>query len=189
MRKLFRDVNNNPRLWLKNVAEQFEVMGSSVSKCTIQRCLNRNVFHGRRPRRTQMHKPFHVAVRLNFVKSHLDNEEVFWNTVLWRDEKKVEIFGYNNVKTIWCKKSEPSLPKKTLPIVKHGGGSMIFWGCFSSSATGKLVAVEGIMKYDDYIDILKENIKTSARNLNLGRQWVFQHDNVPKNISKSTFFK
>ena len=132
MQKRCRDVNNNPRLLSKNVAEQLNVMGTSVSERTTQRCLNRHDFHDRRPRRTSLHKPCYVAAHLNFAKSHLDKEKAFLNTVLLSDETKLELFEGNNVKTIWRKRSEPFLPKNTLPTVRHGGGSMMFWGCFSS---------------------------------------------------------
>ena len=40
------------------------------------------------------------------------------------------------------------------------------------------------MKKDNYVDILKQNLKTSVRKLKLGRKWVFQMDNDPKNTSK-----
>ena len=41
MRKLRRPVSNNSRLLFKNVAKQLDAMRTSVSKRTIQRCLNR----------------------------------------------------------------------------------------------------------------------------------------------------
>ena len=83
------------------------------------------------------------------------------------------------------KKGEAFLPKNTVPTVKHGGGSLMFWGAFSSSGTGKLVAIKGIMKSEHYIRILDENLKVSAQNLGLGRCFIFQHDNDPKHRSKS----
>ena len=185
-RKLCREVNSNPRVVLNDVVEGLDAEGTTVSKRTIQRCLNKNSLYSHRPRQTPLHKPCHVAARLNFTKAHLDKEEGFWNKVLWSDETKIELFGHNDVKRIWRKKGEAFLPKNTVPTVKHGGGSMMFWGCFSSSGTGKLVAIEGLMKSDDYITILEENLKTSARSLGLGRRWFFQHDNDPKHKSKST---
>ena len=55
--------------------------------------------------------------------------------------------------------------------------------CISASGTGNFAKVEGIMKKDGYVKILKENLKQSAAKLGLGRRFVFQHDNDPKHPS------
>ncbi len=61
----------------------------------------------------------------------------------------------------------------------------MFWGCFSSRGTGQLIAIRGIMKSEDYIKILDENLQLSVQNLDLSRQFTFQQDNDPKHTSKS----
>jgi hypothetical protein len=45
------------------------------------------------------------------------------NKVLWSNETKIELFGLNAKCHIWRKPG-------TIPTVKHGGGSIIVWGCF-----------------------------------------------------------
>ena len=37
---------------------------------------------------------------------------------------------------------------------------------------------------ENYVDILKQHLKTSVRKLKLGRKWVFQMDNDPKRTFK-----
>ncbi|KAK3565026.1 hypothetical protein QTP86_032538 [Hemibagrus guttatus] len=76
-------------------------------------------------------------------------------------------------------------PKNTIPTVKHGGGNLMFWGCFSAGGPGNLIRVNGIMKKEQYIKILNNNIiRQSAEKLGLGHQWTFQHDNDPKHTAK-----
>ncbi|CDQ63325.1 unnamed protein product [Oncorhynchus mykiss] len=40
------------------------------------------------------------------------------------------------------------------------------------------------MREENYVDILKQHLKTSVRKLKLGHKWVFQMDNDPKHTSK-----
>ena len=61
----------------------------------------------------------------------------------------------------------------------------MLWGCFSASGPGNLVKVDGIMKKEQYIKILEENIKQSAEKLHLGENWTYQQDNDPKHTAKS----
>ena len=101
----------------------------------------------------------------------------FWEQVLWSDETKIELVWQNDVQKLWSKKGEAFLPKNTIPTLKHGGGSMTFWSCFSSRRTEQLIAIRGIMKSEDYVKILDENLQLSVQNLD--------QDNDPKCTSKS----
>lgn len=53
-------------------------------------------------------------------------------------------------------------------------------GCFSSAGIGNLVFIDGNMNGEMYRDILGKNLLESAKNLKMGNDWVFQHDDDPK---------
>ncbi len=65
--------------------------------------------------------------------------------------------------------------KFVLPIVKHGGGSVMVMGCMNAAGTGELQFIKGTMNANMYCDILKQIMMPSFRIL--GRRPVFQHDN------------
>ena len=94
------------------------------------------------------------------------------NKILCSDQIKIEIFGLNAKLHIWKKPG-------TIPTVKHGGGSIMLWGCFSVAGTGRLVWIEGKMNGAKYREILDENLRQSAQDLRLGRRFTFQKDTDP----------
>ena len=85
----------------------------------------------------------------------------------------------------WRKKGEAFLPKNTVPKLKHGGVSMMFSGCFSSRGMGQLIIIRGIMKSEDYIRILDENLQLSAQNSELCWRFTSEQDNDSKHMSES----
>uniref|UniRef100_A0AAZ3S7P5 Tc1-like transposase DDE domain-containing protein n=1 Tax=Oncorhynchus tshawytscha TaxID=74940 RepID=A0AAZ3S7P5_ONCTS len=60
----------------------------------------------------------------------------------------------------------------------------MLWGCFAVGETSALHKIDGIVREDNCVDILKRHLKTSVRKLKLSRKWVFQMDNDPKHTSK-----
>ncbi|KAK3511150.1 hypothetical protein QTP70_032158 [Hemibagrus guttatus] len=173
-----RGKKKNPRITTKAILMNLGSAGGNISRQTVQWTLHTAGFHGRRPRRTPLLQIRHTKACLAFANAHLDKEEDFWSSVLWSDETKIELFGHNDVAFIWRKKGEDFNPKNTIPTVKHGGGNLMFWGCFSAGGPGNLITVNGTMKKEQYIKILNNNIRQSAEKLGLG------HDNDPKHTAK-----
>ena len=52
------------------------------------------------------------------------------NKILWSDKSTVELLGLNAKCHIWRKPG-------TIPMVKHGGNSIMLWGCLSAVETSQ----------------------------------------------------
>lgn len=182
-RQLVRNMSRDPRLTVKTLVNDLATRGIIVSQKTISRALHRNGLRGCRPRKAPLLKKRHLQARLQYARDNLDRDYSYWKRVLWSDETKLELFGHRDTAYVWRKKGEAFNPKNTIPTVKHGGGSIMLWGCFSASGTGNLVKVDGIMNKEKYLAILKENLKQSAVKLGLRRHFIFQHDKDPKHTA------
>ncbi len=177
-RALVREVKKNPKITVAELQRCIREMGESCRKSTITAALHQSGLYGRVARR----KPLLSA---RYMK-HLKDSKMVTNKILWSDETKIERFGLNSNRYVWRKPGTAHHLSNTVPTVKHGGGSIMLWGCFSAAGTGRLVAIEGKMNAAKYRDILDENLLQSAQDLRLGRRFTFQQDNDPKHTAKIT---
>ena len=106
-----------------------------------------------------------------------------WKKILWSDEKKIELF--NSKRRTYCRrmKNEPLRSDTIQGTVKHGGGSVMFWGCFGGVGMGDIHQITGIMKKEEYHQILIKHAMPSGSRL-FGSGWTFQQDNHPKHKSR-----
>ncbi|KAI4882550.1 hypothetical protein NFI96_034484 [Prochilodus magdalenae] len=88
---------------------------------------------------------FFDQCRPKFANEHLDDSETDWEKVLWSKETNIELFGINSTCRVWRKRNADYDPKNTILTVKHGGGNIMFWGCFSAKGTGLLQRISGRM--------------------------------------------
>ena len=79
-----------------------------------------------------------------------------------------KLFGHNYHRHVWRKVNTAFKEKNLRPTVKHGGGSIMLWGCFAAAGTGRLVRVTGTMDSTAYQQILADNLQSSGRELGLG---------------------
>lgn len=185
-RALVREAAKRPMITLEELQKSTAQVGESVHRTTISRALHKSGLHGRVARRKPLLKERHKKSRLQFAKSHVGDTANMWKKVLWSDETKIELFGLNAKRYVWRKTNTAHHPEHTIPTVKHGGGNIMLWGCFSSAGTGKLVRVDGRMDGAKYRAILEENLLEAAKDLRLGRRFVFQQDNDPKHKARAT---
>uniref|UniRef100_A0A673ZRE0 Transposase Tc1-like domain-containing protein n=1 Tax=Salmo trutta TaxID=8032 RepID=A0A673ZRE0_SALTR len=183
---IMRKVRDQPRTTWQDLVNDLKRAGTTVSKKTISNTLRRHGLKSCSARKVPLLKPAHVQACLKFANDHLDDPEEEWEKVMWSDETKIELFGLNSTHRVWRKKKDEYNPKNTIPTVKHGGGNIILWGCFSAKGTGRLHRIEGRMDGAMYREILANNLLPSVRALKMGRGWVFQHDNDPKHTARAT---
>lgn len=135
--------------------------GTSVSGSTVWCELNKQGFHGGTPRCIPLLTTRNIKSWLEYARGGLDKTTEFWETVLWTDGTKLELFGHMEQRYVWRVKDEAYDQTNTIPTVKHGGGSLMMRGCFSAAGTVNLRG-PGIMDSQRYQAILKRNITTSV---------------------------
>ena len=110
----------------------------------------------------------------------------FWKKILWSDESKFNLKLSDGAQKVWRKAGEAYKLSCVKGTAKYGGGNVMVWGSMAWKGVGKLQFIETIMDQVQYRNILKQNLKSSARKLRLGSDFTFQQDNNPKHSATKT---
>lgn len=186
-RDIIKEVQKNPKISALQLTKEIaNTSHKTFSVQTIRNVLHEGSYYGRAARKKPFISEINRRKRLDFAKSHVNLSDEFWTTVIFSDESKFNIFGSDGRQYVW-RKPNTELEKQNLtPTVKHGGGSVLVWGCMAANGVGNLCFIEGIMTALTYIDILRHNLKVSAQKLGLETSFVFQQDNDSKHTANLT---
>lgn len=161
-------------------AEVENELNINISESTIRGRAHEVGLYGRTARKKPYVNKFNPQKRLEYARYYREKLLGFWNKVIWSDESKFNLFGSDGKVIVWRSPKEEFNPRCTVPTVKHGGGNVKCWGCFSSAGVGELIFIDGNMTGEAYREILDNNLLKSVQKLGLSHDWVFQHDNDPK---------
>lgn len=180
--------NFDTRLIRKSKKEPFlssrdlkNYMNASLTSRTIRNRLIENDLKAHSARRVPFLNKKHVEKRVCFAKRHEIRKN--WKNVLWSDETKINLFGSDGRPHVRRPKNTAFDPRYTKKTIKHGGGNIMLWGCFSASGVGPLYWIQGNMCAPDYVNILNEVMLPYAEE-NMPLKWELVQDNDPKHSSK-----
>ncbi len=124
--------------------------------------------------------------RYTFALAHQDWTIVDWSHVIWSDETKVNRFCSDGRSYAWIHDGEELKPSQVKQTVKHGGGSIMIWGCMTYEGIGNMCRIEGTMDKELYKAILEDDLLGTIDYYGFDSEHViFQHDNDPKHTAKT----
>jgi hypothetical protein len=125
-----------------------------------------------------------VTARLAFAKRHQHWTVADWEQVIWSDETKINRFSSDGRSWCWTRDVN-SLERRTVKqTVKHGGGSIMIWGCMAVHGPGFMCKLDGTMVKETYKSILQDELMATIDYYDMNpAKVIFQHDNDPKHTA------
>lgn len=176
-RLLVRKSVANPKLSAVDLARDLKEGGKDVHVTTVRRRLLAAGLRARRPPKKQLLTAAMKKKRLNWARAHEDWTEKDWKRVIFSDESHFFVQG-QKVQYVRKRANEKVRACHIKQTVKHPDKKM-FWGCFSHRGLLDLVPVDGMLRSNEYIEILKTRLVPHYRKTN-----IFQQDLAPCHTAK-----
>ncbi|GFX29284.1 uncharacterized protein TNCV_3218181 [Trichonephila clavipes] len=148
------------------------------SRSQIRRKLKDLNFKTCRPARKLKLTPAMKAKLLNWAKQWRDKDMDFWRSVCFSNESTFEILQ-NIAQFVRRRHGEKSHSDCVVQTVKHPTKIMI-WSVISSKDTGRLYVVKGMMRQDQYKDVLQNCLIPQLEEwFPNGEPYIFMQDGAP----------
>ena len=183
-----RKILNGTFLTANDVYKYLLEIGYDLTVQTAVNVLKSMNFHAAIKQKKPLLSPKHMEKRLKWAKRHQHWTEDDWKRVVFSDETEINIWGSDGCKYFWSRPGDELKPHHIDVTVKHGGGSLMMWGCITYGGPGYACQVyDGTMKAEDYQHILGTTYMDSIEYYGLAHKDIyFQQDNDPKHKARST---
>lgn len=157
----------------------------NVSNQTIRNILKKAQGKSRVKRLKPLLKPEHKKARRKFTRVMMTKPFSYWESTIFTDESKYNLFGPDGNKKCWVFPDAINLDHQVRQRIKFGGGSVMVYGAITFKGVGKLAFIDGRMNADHYINILSTHyIETlNAHKIDIKNSHLVQ-DNDPKHKAK-----
>jgi len=160
-------------------------VGVDVSYRTVARDLNAVGLHAAEKSKKPKLSTKNIRSRLQFATKYKDWTAHDWKRVIWSDETKINRFGSDGRAWYWKREGERVQPHHVQQVVKHGGGSLMIWGCITWDGPGFMCRIDGRMDQHLYKAILNDELRQTIEYYALDHaRVIFQHDNDSKHTAK-----
>jgi transposase len=160
--------------------------GIGVSRMTVSRTLKNSGLKSAEKLSKPMLSQKNIRARLEFANMYKEWTVEDWKHVIWSDETKINRFGSDGRSWYWSRDNETIQPHHVKATVKHGGGSIMIWGCMTAQGVGFMCQIIGKMNKELYQDILEDELAKTIEYYDLNPEKViFQQDNCPIHKAKS----
>jgi len=154
-------------------------LGTTLHNDTVRKYLHNEGFGSYATKKKPLLTEKQQAKRLRWCKQKRNWVEE-WKRIVWSDESRFCLFKSDGRTRVWRNTEEAYRKDCIQHTVKFGGGSVMFWGCFSWDGIGPLVLVDGNMNSDDYVNVLANNFIPWVRNY---PDAILQQDGAPCHTS------
>ena len=105
--------------------------------------------------------------------------------MVFSDESRFCLFHNDGRTRVWRRARDRYRANYLKPTVKHGGGSVMVWGCCSWWGVGPLVLIKGTLDQDGYIDLMSKHLVPYLKEVDEQCHGViFQQDNAPCHVAR-----
>lgn len=164
---------NNRKASCKDIVRELDLV---VSRRTVNRILTKDGLKAYRAPKKFLITPANILERLKFAESHRRWDIEEWKKIVFSDES---LFGLiNSSGRIFVRRREGEAHREDTvqPHAKKTPMVMV-WGAISFAGVGPLFRVEGTLKGDYYLEILRTRLPYHFPDL-FGGELIFQQDNA-----------